>query len=91
MSEKSDEIDGDFRSLTLSLSTPRHPLKPQDKVPVSKWVGGYPFDVADWGDRKPKYQGGPLFPKKPRWSGQLFPKKPPAADAEPGPSEQNAT
>jgi hypothetical protein len=65
-----DEIDGDFRSFTLSLSSPLPPL--QDKVPASKLVR----NVADWGDREPKYEGGSLFPKKPRLSGQLFPRKP---------------
>jgi hypothetical protein len=76
VSEKSDEIDGDFRSFTLSLSTPLPPLlKPEDKVPVSK--RRHPVsDVADWGDRQPKSPGGSLFPTKPRWSGRLFPTKP---------------
>jgi hypothetical protein len=67
-----DEIDRDFRSLTLSLSTPLPPLvKPQDGVPVDQWIIHPVFDVSDSGDREPTVAGR----RKPRYSGAMFPKK----------------
>ena len=94
MSEKKrppHEIDGDFRSFTLSLSTPLPPLlNTQDKKPVSKRVREYPFNVSDSGGRKVKYQDGPPF-RRPRYSGALFPRKPPVDDATLRPSNTDAT
>ena len=74
-----DEVDADFRSLTLSLSTPLpRPLEPEDKVPVEKWVTEVPIGVSG-GDNNPPYAGGPTAAgrRKPRYSGSLFPKKQP--------------
>jgi len=71
-----DEVDADFRSLTLSLSTPLpRPLEPEDKVPVETEV---PIGVSG-GDNNPPYAGGPTAAgrRKPRYSGSLFPKKQP--------------
>jgi hypothetical protein len=70
-----DEIDGDFCSLTLSLSTPLPPL--QDKAPVSKSIVHAVSNVADSGDREVKYED--FFPKRPKYSGALFPRKPRAS------------
>jgi hypothetical protein len=59
-----DEIDGDFRSFTLSLSAPPPPLlKPEDNVPVSSLIVRPMSDVAD--RQRPRYSGA-LFPKKPK-------------------------
>jgi hypothetical protein len=72
-----DEIDGDFRSLTLSLSTPLPRL--QDKAPVSKSIVHAVSNVADSGDREVKSEGRELSTKRPKYSGALFPKKPRAS------------
>jgi hypothetical protein len=75
-----DEVDADFRALTLSLSTPLpRPLEPEDKVPVEKWVVEVPIGVSDWGENDPRYPGRPTAAgrRKPRYSGSLFPKKQP--------------
>jgi hypothetical protein len=75
----SDAIDADVGSLTLSLSNILPPvLKPDEAIPVDQWVREYPFDVADWGDRKVEYEDDSVLPVRPRWSGQLFTKKPTA-------------
>jgi hypothetical protein len=72
-----DEVDADFLSLTLSLSTPLpQSLEPGDKVPVEKCVADVPFGVSG-GDNNPRYPGGSTAAgrRKPRYSGSLFPKK----------------
>ena len=67
-----DEIDRDFRSLTLSLSTPLPPLvKPEDAMPVDQWIIQPVFDVSDSVDREPTV----TVRRKPRYSGAMFPKK----------------
>lgn len=34
-----------------------------DPVPAREWIPEVPFDVADWGDNKPKYKGGRSVPR----------------------------